>query len=605
MPARGCGFATWFVTMWSFAAIDPAALTDTVARVAFVLFIASFTGRACSSFRLPKISGYLLTGALLGPAVLTSTHTALVAVTDTVCLAVIGVAAGSELKLGELRKQPRPTIVMTTCVSLFSFTFVFLGFLVIGPRVGFLVNLNTEHVVVIASLLGTLAIARSPASAIAVLKEMDGKGPFCQHVMAVTVVKDALVVVLFALNLEFVALAGLDFERNSYANGSDGSSAQLGTSLTTTGTTGTASTTGTTDTASLLGALCKPLVSVVLAFFFGAAFGAALSVAVRPRFLFFSGTGGGVGSGDASTTIDTVGKNPKPQNLNPKAVGTVTTGNGSSTGTASSVGTASDTFSTVTRTVSNTPPSFRNTLPVAKRVTRACVVAFLASTAFAVADSVGVEPLLLCVVAGATCANAHRFNKKNWQAERAALGGVVSTLMPVVNLVFFTVVGATIRFDKVLSDPPLMFAAVTVFAARVFALFHATTFAKDVLVGTAGERKGSNGYGGNNTGSNTGTGSTSYNPLPSFFSDRKTTDVLYLAMITQAGVAMGLVKQCERRFPGWGSDFAPLAAATIVLNLIVGPVAFRNAIVAAGESGVVSRGGKDTGTSSTENADEV
>ena len=217
--------------------------------------------------------------------------------------------------------------------------------------------------------------------------------------MAVTVVKDALVVVLFALNLEFVALAGLDFERNSYANGSDGSSAQLGTSLTTTGTTGTAGTTGTTDTASLLGALCKPLVSVVLAFFFGAAFGAALSVAVRPRFLFFSGTGGGVGSGDASTTIDTVGKNPKPQNLNPKAVGTVTTGNGSSTGTASSVGTASDTFSTVTRTVSNTPLSFRNTLPVAKRVTRACVVAFLASTAFAVADSVGVEPLLLCVVA--------------------------------------------------------------------------------------------------------------------------------------------------------------------------------------------------------------
>ena len=59
--------------------------------------------------------------------------------------------------------------------------------------------------------------------------------------------------------------------------------------------------------------------------------------------------------------------------------------------------------------------------------------------------------------------------------------------MPVVNLVFFTVVGATIRFDKVLSEPPLMFAAVTVFAARVFALFHATTFAKDVLVGTAGE----------------------------------------------------------------------------------------------------------------------
>jgi len=59
-----------------------------------------------------------------------------------------------------------------------------------------------------------------------------------------------------------------------------------------------------------------------------------------------------------------------------------------------------------------------------------------------------------------------------------------------------------------------------------------------------------------------------------------------MAMITQAGVAMGLVKSCERRFASsWGGDFAALAAATIVLNLLAGPPAFRHAIVAAGESG--------------------
>lgn len=39
---------------------------------------------------------------------------------------------------------------------------------------------------------------------IAVLKEVDGKGPFCSLVMAVVVVKDVVVIMGFALNLEII-----------------------------------------------------------------------------------------------------------------------------------------------------------------------------------------------------------------------------------------------------------------------------------------------------------------------------------------------------------------------------------------------------------------
>ena len=42
---------------------------------------------------------------------------------------------------------------------------------------------------------------------IAVLREMEGKGPFCSLVMSVTVVKDVLVLLLFAINVEIVAAA--------------------------------------------------------------------------------------------------------------------------------------------------------------------------------------------------------------------------------------------------------------------------------------------------------------------------------------------------------------------------------------------------------------
>lgn len=39
---------------------------------------------------------------------------------------------------------------------------------------------------------------------IAVLKELDGKGPFCSLVMAVVVVKDVVVIIAYAINVELI-----------------------------------------------------------------------------------------------------------------------------------------------------------------------------------------------------------------------------------------------------------------------------------------------------------------------------------------------------------------------------------------------------------------
>ena len=52
------------------------------------------------------------------------------------------------------------------------------------------------------SLCATLMVARSPASAIAVLQETGGKGTFCSLVLAVVIVKDVLAIVAFSLNIE-------------------------------------------------------------------------------------------------------------------------------------------------------------------------------------------------------------------------------------------------------------------------------------------------------------------------------------------------------------------------------------------------------------------
>jgi len=479
--------------MWSPPGVDP----GTAARAVAVLLVASLAGRAFQRLRLPRISGYLLTGAALGPralAVLGETHAARLAMcSDAMCLAVIGIAAGAELQLADLRRHPRPTLVMTACVSVFSFGFVFLAFLVVGPRVAFLKELGAAHVALVGSLLGTLAIARSPASAIAVLREMDARGPFCQHVMAVTVAKDALVVALFALNVEFAALANLDFSQPGEGNPAKETKVFE-------------------STTSVSRALLAPAVSVAAAVASGLALGVALGRAARPRFLFFA--------------VDTA---------------------------------SAEAGNTHSRTL-------------AKRSLRAAAVALVAGGAFALASRARVEPLLLCVVAGATCANRKH---AGGAGERETLRAATDALMPAVNLVFFTAVGSSVRFDRVFADTNACLAAIALFAARLFALFHAAATARDALRGGA---------------------ATAAAATPSFFHDPAVAEKIWLAMITQAGVAMGLVKSCERRFATtWGGDFAALAAATIVLNLLAGPPAFRHAIVAAGESGAQRAGGGGKG----------
>jgi len=53
--------------------------------------------------------------------------------------------------------------------------------------------------IAISMLAGTIAIARSPASAIAIINELRARGPFTQTALGVTVIKDFGVIIFFAI----------------------------------------------------------------------------------------------------------------------------------------------------------------------------------------------------------------------------------------------------------------------------------------------------------------------------------------------------------------------------------------------------------------------
>ena len=443
-----------------------AVLLEVVTRVPAILLASHYAGLAFQRARLPRISGNLMVGVLAGQHVLgllTKLVTAKLAVVDNLCLAVIGVAAGAELHIADIRKNPRPTLVMTACVTSFTWVFVFLAFLAVGRQLTFLADLSSAHVVAVASLVATLGVARSPASAIAVMREMDAAGPFCSQVMAVTVVKDVLVIVLFAVNIELIALSGLRFHPHPTTTTVDAAVADPG-----------ASDVATSVAARVLVAFARPAMVVASSFAVGAVSGVLVSQLLRP-------------------------------------------------------------------------PRSR---PALSRVLRPAYVLALAGCLFVAGRRVGLEPLLLCVVAGATAANRRYATA---ESERETLSAVVGALMPGVNLAFFTLAGASLHLSSVWRSS---FAAWAVVGARLFALYHAARAGCD-LIGAPAEHR----------------------------------EVAWMGYVTQAGVALGLARAAALRFPEWGEDFGAVTVAVVVLNQVIGPPLFRHAILAVGESGVEARRG--------------
>jgi Trk K+ transport system NAD-binding subunit/Kef-type K+ transport system membrane component KefB len=154
---------------------------------------------------LPVITGLLITGIVTGPFVFNliprSSIPHLGFIND-VALAFIAYAAAAELYLRELRSRLGSIKWMT--ISQLIVTFLVSGTAVyfLADQIPFISGQPVVYKVAIASLFGVVFIARSPASAIAVVNEMRAKGPFVQTALGVTVLIDFFVILFFSFALE-------------------------------------------------------------------------------------------------------------------------------------------------------------------------------------------------------------------------------------------------------------------------------------------------------------------------------------------------------------------------------------------------------------------
>merc|ERR1740117_1269363 len=115
---------------------------------------------------------------------------------------------------------------------------------------------------------------------------------------------------------------------------------------------------------------------------------------------------------------------------------------------------------------------------------------------------------------------------------RKQFANILSKAAPYVFLPFFTLTGVSLQLDEVAKTFPL---AMFVFSHRVIS----------ILIASYGAGR--------------------------LYLDALQTKWLWLTLLSQAGVALGLAFEVRERFPAWGGEFTTLILSVVVLNQLFGP----------------------------------
>lgn len=180
-----------------------------VAALGLVTLASREVGAQIRRAGLPLISGFLLCGVLAGPdalALLSRSAVERLRFVDEMAIAFIGFAAGAELYMKEFRDRIRPILWVTFGITATTMTLVALAFSRLAGAVADIADYGAGTVVAAALLAGSILVARSPSSAIAIIKELRAWGPFTRLGLGVTVIMDAVVIVLFAISAAVAAV---------------------------------------------------------------------------------------------------------------------------------------------------------------------------------------------------------------------------------------------------------------------------------------------------------------------------------------------------------------------------------------------------------------
>lgn len=169
--------------------VHPQALV--LLRLAAMLLLAFCFSRVTKLFKLPNVTGYILSGIVIGPYVTgivpAGMSEGMSFLTD-IALAFIAFGTGKYFKLDSLKQNGRGMVILTIFESLMAALLVTLT-----------MSLVFHLPMPFSLLLGAIASATAPASTLMTIRQYKAKGPFVNTILQVVVLDDAVALIAFSV----------------------------------------------------------------------------------------------------------------------------------------------------------------------------------------------------------------------------------------------------------------------------------------------------------------------------------------------------------------------------------------------------------------------
>ncbi len=173
---------------------------ETTMLTGIMLLTSYLLAISLKDIKLPKLSGYMLMGIVLGPIGLNFlTHDILdnLKFLENLALSFIAITAGGEFKRERVRKILKSVVYLIVGQSVFVFVGLFILIIFLAEYIPYLARLDSGLLIGFAIMFAGTATAKSPAITIGIITELKSKGKMTDMVLAVTVIKSILLILLF------------------------------------------------------------------------------------------------------------------------------------------------------------------------------------------------------------------------------------------------------------------------------------------------------------------------------------------------------------------------------------------------------------------------
>ncbi|MCP4131247.1 MAG: PTS transporter subunit EIIA [bacterium] len=166
--------------------------------LSLLIIMALLLSRAVAKLHLPKITGYIIAGIIIGKPVLNlispenfkSFHNI-----NLIALGLMSITMGAHLNLYKLKNSGRRVISVLLLESSLSFIFVFIS-----------LRFFAEKEFLMSLLIASISIATAPAATVATVKETRSKGLVVNTLMPVVAINNVLCIVTFGIIVNVIDL---------------------------------------------------------------------------------------------------------------------------------------------------------------------------------------------------------------------------------------------------------------------------------------------------------------------------------------------------------------------------------------------------------------